>query len=87
MKKKSFRELFSEYLEQLEKRGFRDTLLNRDYVKAFDMLLKVWVDEYDSMERCKVDVLGLMNLLVAVHIRERIEELVEKMREFEEVKS
>ena len=39
------------------------------------------------MERCKIDVLGLMNLLVAVHIRERIEELVEKMREFEEVKS
>ena len=70
-------------MEQLKDLGFRDTLLDRDHGKAFDMLLKVWVDEYDSMEKSKVDVLGMMNLLAAVHDRERIEELMKKIRELE----
>jgi len=32
-------------------------------------------------------VIGMMNLLAAVHVRESIEELIEKIQEFEKVKS
>jgi hypothetical protein len=46
--------------------------------------LKVRVEEYDSLEKSwKFDILGMINLLAAVHVKARIEELMEKMWELE----
>ena len=68
--------------------GFQDTLLDREHMKAFDLILKVWEYEYDAMEKSGfAPVLSMMNLLATVHVKMQIKELIEKMRELEKVKS
>ena len=81
MKKQNFKELFTEYVAQFQgKTGFRDSLMERDHMKAFDELLKVWWDEYDYMEKSGFTVLSIMHLVAAVHNKAHIEYLRERLQ-------
>ena len=84
--KRSFRALYQEYMQLLKREtGFRDTLMDMEHQKAFDLLCEeVWPYDEDLMAKAGgPGVMDALNLLANIHIKHSTEELRKKLAELE----
>jgi hypothetical protein len=82
----SLKELFQEYIQLLKRTaGFRETLIDVEHRKAFDLLLKeAWpYDEYAISSTEIPGILDVLNLLANVHNKRSNEKLRKKIVELE----
>jgi hypothetical protein len=82
----SLKELFQEYIQLLKRTtGFRDTLIDVEHKKAFDLLLKeTWSYDEDAISRTGIpSILDVLNLLASIHNKRSNEKLRKKLVELE----
>ena len=82
----SLKELFQEYIQLLKKEaGFRDTLIDVEHKKAFDLLLKeAWPYDEDAISRTGIpSILDVLNLLANIHNKRSTEKLRKKIVKLE----
>jgi hypothetical protein len=82
----SLKELFQEYIQLLKRTtGFRDTLIDVEHKKAFDLLLKeAWFYDEDAISKTGIpSILDVLNLLASIHNKRSNEKLRKKLVELE----